>query len=242
MGLSVLGATGKMGKRILELALKDPEFHIISAFSRRQPEGAPPSDPLTALLECDVAIDFTFHQATKEHLNAALKAGKPIVIGTTGHSQEEIKEIEEASGSIPILYSPNFSFGMALCLDAASRLGRALYRECTITIVETHHIHKKDSPSGTAFALAKAIGYGRIVTESTAATPRQKEEIVICSIRSGEVIGEHHILFECGHERIELKHTSHSRDAFASGALMGANFLVKQPPGLYSLKDLFKHG
>lgn len=172
IGLSVLGATGKMGKRILELAHKDPEFHIA---------GSPPD-----LLKCDVAIDFTVHEATKEHLQAALKAAKPIVIGTTGHSQEEIKEIEEASKSIPILYSPNFSFGMALCLDAASRFGRALYGDCTITIVETHHIHKKDSPSGTAIALAKAVGNGRIVTENAATLPRSKEEIVICSIRSGK--------------------------------------------------------
>jgi 4-hydroxy-tetrahydrodipicolinate reductase len=210
--LAVFGATGKMGKRILELALKDPELCIVSE-----------------ILKCDVAIDFSFHEATKEHLRMALEAGKPMVIGTTGHTEEEVHAIEVASQSIPILFSPNFSLGIALCLDAVFRFGKALSSECTIDILETHHIHKKDSPSGTARDLAKAIGDGR----------GAKSEIAIHSIRSGDVVGEHTITFECGHERIELKHTAHSRDAFAEGALKGAKFLAGRSPGLYTLKDLY---
>ena len=112
-----------------------------------------------------------------------------------------------------------------------------LFGKCTIDIHEAHHVHKKDSPSGTALALAKALG-GKAVVEN-GGTQRKKEEIFIHSVRSGETVGEHTVIFECEHERIEIKHTAHSRDAFAQGALIAAKFLVKQPPGLYTLKDIF---
>ena len=218
IALSVLGASGKAGKRILELASKDPEFVVVGALTRTS---------YLDVSQCDVAIDFTSPEATQRHLEAAIESKKPLVIGTTGHSPEGRKAIEEAAKSIPILFSPNFSFGIALCLEAVARFGSALQGSCTIDIIETHHIHKKDQPSGTAYAFAQAAGGGNVK---------------IHSIRAGEVIGEHTIIFECGHERIELKHTAHSRDAFAQGALLGAKFLSKKPAGLYSLKDIFISG
>ena len=220
--ITILGASGKMGTQIHQLALKDPQLHVI-CIARRSKSPESDHDLMSSLACCDVAIDFTAHEATARHLEAAMQGKKPLVIGTTGHTPEMVRAIEEAAKTIPILFSPNFSFGIALCLEAAARFARALNETCSVEIIETHHIHKKDKPSGTALAFAKAIG----------------QEIAIHSIRSGEVIGEHLIIFECGHERIELKHTAHSRDAFAAGALMGAKFLAKQPPGLYSLKDLF---
>jgi 4-hydroxy-tetrahydrodipicolinate reductase len=223
IALAVLGASGKMGKRILHLAENDPDFSIV-----------------TAMAMCNVAIDFTAPEATLSHLEAAMSAKKAIVIGTTGHSTNENRAIVEAAQTIPILFSPNFSFGIALCLEAVALLGKRLFGRCTINILETHHEGKKDRPSGTALALADAVGSGKAVLESS--QPRTNEEIVIHSIRAGEVVGEHTVLFETGHERIELKHTVHSRDAFAKGALMGAKFLAKQPPGLYALKDLFNEG
>ncbi|MBI2812298.1 MAG: 4-hydroxy-tetrahydrodipicolinate reductase [Candidatus Melainabacteria bacterium] len=241
-----------MGRRILQLALKDSQFHIVGGVARSDVHAtigslvgdrclqAPiSSDPQNAFAECDVAIDFTSHEATRDYLQAALATNKALVIGTTGHTPEGKKAIEDAAKIIPILYSPNFSFGIALCLEAVARFGKALYGTCAIDIIETHHVHKKDRPSGTAFAFAAAVGNGRVSLEGSSAQPRRKEEIVVHSIRSGEVIGEHIIIFESGHERIELKHTAHSRDAFAQGALMGAKFLAKKPPGLYSLKDMF---
>jgi 4-hydroxy-tetrahydrodipicolinate reductase len=252
IALAVLGASGKMGKRILQLAHKDPQFHVVGLGTRKE-DFEPFTDligdkedqitratnPELALATCDVAIDFTSHEATRGHLEAATSAKKALVIGTTGHSPEAKKAIEEAAKTIPILFSPNFSFGIALCLEAVSRFGKRLFGSCTIDILETHHVFKKDRPSGTAIALANAIGNGKPVLESHSSQPRKKEEIAIHSIRSGEVIGEHTIIFECGRERIELKHTAHSRDTFAHGALMGAKFLARQTPGLYSLKDLF---
>jgi 4-hydroxy-tetrahydrodipicolinate reductase len=220
--IAILGAAGKMGQRILELASCDPEFDIVSLVNR---ENA--TDLLNALSACDVGIDFTSHLATTHNCHAALLANKPLVIGTTGHTPEEKEVIAEAAKTIPILYSPNFSFGIALCSEAVSRFANALGSKCKIDIVETHHIHKKDSPSGTALALAHAAERG-------------EKEIAIQSIRTGDVIGEHAVIFECGHEKIEIKHTAHSRDAFATGALIAAKFLVNQTAGLYSLRDLFK--
>lgn len=253
IALAILGASGKMGKRVLQLAGQDAHFHIIGLGSRsncfEQPVNRSgdciedvllTSDPKAAIAKCDVAIDFTSHEATWDHLKAAMLAKKALVIGTTGHAQETIKAIEEAAKTIPILFSPNFSFGIALCLETARSLGRRLFGKCTIDILESHHVYKQDRPSGTALALANCIENGRVVLECNSAQPRKEEEIVIHSIRSGEAIGEHTIIFECGHERIELKHTAHSRDAFAHGALMGAKFLVKQRPGLYSLQDLYR--
>jgi 4-hydroxy-tetrahydrodipicolinate reductase len=235
IALSVLGVTGKMGGKILEWAHKDPDFHIVGGGEGKI---LTLSNLESALASCDVAIDFTSHEATQDHLAAAILAKKALVIGTTGHSPEGIRGIEEAAKIIPILFSPNFSFGIALCLEAAARLGKTLFGACTIDIIETHHVSKKDRPSGTALAFANAIGNGKVILENGSTQPRKKEEILIHSIRSGEVIGEHTLIFECGHERIELKHIAHSRDAFAQGALLGAKFLAKQPPGLYSLQDL----
>jgi 4-hydroxy-tetrahydrodipicolinate reductase len=221
--LALLGATGRMGQRILELALKDPELCVVSATGRN------PTDLHSTLLECDVAIDFTLCQATKDHLEAALKACKPLVLGTTGHDEEQMEAIQIAAQSIPLLYSPNFSLGMALCLDAVSRFSKTLSCDYAVTILETHHAHKKDAPSGTARALAQAVKAGR-----------GEGEVTIQSIRTGDVIGEHTVTFDCGHEKIELKHTAHCRDAFAAGALMAAKFLASCPPGLYTLKDLYR--
>ncbi|SRR5581483_10044859 len=215
ISIAVLGSTGKMGKKILELARSDPEFSVTGAHSRQQPD-------LEVISKCDVAIDFSSPLATLEHLASALLAGKPLVLGTTGHSPEEKRSIEEAAKKIPILYSANFSFGIALCLETAARFAKTLGDAWNIEIVETHHAHKKDSPSGTAHAFLNAIG----------------QTVTVRSFRVGEVIGDHTIIFESNKERIELKHVAKSRDIFAQGALIGAKFLVRQTPGLYSLNDL----
>ena len=253
IALSIVGATGRVGKRVLSLALEDEAFHIVGGFARKDsvcagqdlgsliskpPIGAFLHSRLDAAIEtADIAIDFSSPSLLSETLAAACQLKKPLVIGSTGHSEKGKELIMQAAREIPILFSPNFSLGIALCLETVALLAKNLYGSAFIDIIETHHIHKKDAPSGTAIALAKAVGNGTVV-EGKSEQPRRKEEIIIHAVRSGEVIGEHVVIFECGSERIELKHQAHSRDAFAKGALKAAKFLVRKQPGLYSIKDL----
>jgi 4-hydroxy-tetrahydrodipicolinate reductase len=147
----------------------------------------------------------------------ASKWRKPLLIGTTGHSEKGKEQMKEASRSIPILHSPNFSSGMRSSLDAVKKISDALGSDFKAEIIETHHKHKKDTPSGSALAL-KAL---------------MERQTPIQSIREGEVIGEHRILFTSPEEMIEIKHVVLSRNAFAKGAIQAALFLATQPVGFY---------
>lgn len=243
LDISILGVTGKMGRCVLAQALQDPAMRIIAAtasshslsigkdvgelFIGQSLGIALSSHVEQAMSLCDVAIDFSVREATLCHVHAAQIFKKALVIGTTGHGSEERRIIEKAAQDIPIVFSPNFSLGIALCLTMAAILGSTVFARSAIDIFETHHTHKKDQPSGTALALAQAIG---------------KENISIHSERSGETVGEHRLVFDNDHERIEIKHTAHSRDAFAIGALLAAKKLAHMPAGLYTLKDLIFHG
>jgi 4-hydroxy-tetrahydrodipicolinate reductase len=246
LAISILGAHGKMGQRIIHLAQGDSRYQIINGsicphdalsvheefFQRKAP---------TEVIEgCQVAIDFSVADAAITHIEAAQKLGKALVIGTTGLDEDSWSAMRSASDSIPIFYSPNFSLGMALCFEAVKKFARSLLEECYIDIVETHHVTKKDSPSGTAYALARATGKEKIVFQSPS-FPRTHDELVIHSIRSGKAVGEHTIIFEWGDERIELTHRAQSRDPFARGALIAAEWVFRQPPGLYSMKDLLSN-
>jgi 4-hydroxy-tetrahydrodipicolinate reductase len=172
----------------------------------------------------DVAIDFSSHTALAELLQKCAQHNKPVVVGTTGHSPENMEALQKMSKQIPILFSPNFSLGMAVCIEAARQIAEQLKGLCQIEIVEAHHQTKKDKPSGTSLKIAQTIS---------------EKEIPIHSIRAGDIIGDHTIFFVLAGERIELKHQAHSREAFAHGALLAAKFIKNKPPGFYSLKDLF---
>ena len=207
IAIHVIGSRGRMGSRVVSLASVRSEYKVEEEADN-----------------FDVAIDFSSHAATQEILKKMVSLKKPIVIGTTGHPSENYAAIELASKKIPILFSPNFSLGMAACVEAAELLARRLKGSCSVDIIEAHHIHKKDKPSGSALKLKQAINY---------------PDAPIHSIRSGDIIGDHTVIFTCAGERIELKHQVHSRDAFAEGALKAASFLLGKDPGLYSVKDLF---
>lgn len=243
IGLSLLGATGKMGKRILALAANKPIYKIIMGTSRQFLE-TPTSQkianidiPMTnsaklAIFDADIAIDVSSKDTTLNHLEYAKQFSKPLVIGTTGHSPEIQKKIEETAQHIPVFYSPNFSPGVSLLLQLVELIKASGFsKNCCVDIVETHHIHKKDLPSGTALALAKATGK-KIAEDLTEKS--DPSQVRIHAIRSGEVIGEHQITFEWASEQIKLTHQAHSRDVFAEGALAAAEFLINQKPGLYS--------
>lgn len=197
-----------MGKRVVSLLKEDASFSLEESIEK-----------------ADVVIDFSSPLALKENLIQALVHKKPIVIGTTGHSSENVEEIKKASSEIPVLFSPNFSFTLAACIEAISLLSKLLKTACSVEIIEKHHLKKKDSPSGTALALANCTV--------------SNKEISIRSLREGEVIGEHTVIFRCPGEKIEISHVVEDRDVFAKGALKASYFLTEQPVGLYNVKDLF---
>jgi len=255
LAISVIGATGRMGRKILEKAICDPEIKLVGGCASRhslfvgtdlghlipgEALGVPlEADKDATVKKSDVVIDFSLHHATSDNLQSALKHLKPIVIGSTGHSSEQKRTIEAAAKFIPVLFSPNFSLGMGLCFQAARLFAKHLKGRCHIDIVEIHHHQKKDIPSGTALALAQALNYGYVCQDMSIPSPRPKEAVFIHSIRSAETVGEHTLIFNCEGERIELKHQIFSRDAFATGALKAAKFLSKKPPGLYTYQEVF---
>ncbi len=254
LSLGIIGAAGKMGRTLLRCSAKDPEVKvtagcdaICSPFLGRdlghliegEPIGINLKGKIDEIVElADVLIDFSLPSATVENARVAAKHQKPLVIGTTGHPLETQLALESLAKQIPLLFSPNFSLGMALCLEMSGFLGRHLKGSCFVDIIETHHTQKKDAPSGTALALAKSLDFGRICPGTMVEQPRSRDTVAIHSIRSGEVTGEHRIIFECRGERIEIKHEALSREAFAEGALRAAKFLAHCAPGLYTMKDL----
>ena len=218
IAIAILGSSGKMGQKIAQLADEDFRFVIRGMAGR--------DCVATALQHCQVGIDFSHADATLHHLAIAKELKKPLVIGTTGLSPQTQEALQQAASLIPILYSPNFSIGIALCLEAAALFGKALQGKGKISIYETHHTRKKDKPSGTALALAAAVGKG--------------EEVPIYATREGDTIGDHRLVLEWEEERIVLEHQALSRDCFAKGALLAAQFLYDKPPGLYTLQDVYK--
>ncbi len=216
----LLGASGKMGKALQELINASHRYTHVASME-----------------EADVLIDFSSPVATIKHLHIAKELSKPLVIGTTGLTDEIWHVIHQTAQDIPLMHSPNFSLGMALCIQSIQAMSHCLFGHCYIEITETHHLLKKDAPSGTALSMAQAIEQGEILL--TCPPHRNKNQILIHSIRSGDVVGEHSIVFSGEHEQIEIRHTAHSRTAFAEGALQAAQFLIEQPPGFYSIKDIF---
>jgi 4-hydroxy-tetrahydrodipicolinate reductase len=217
----LIGAGGRMGKTISDLASNDPEIDIIA----RCDLGDPIEPPMK---NCDAAIDFSHADAITEICGAALQHRKPLVVGTTGHSKEQRRMIEETARTLPIVFASNFSIGVNvlfwLTRKAAERFGSDFDAE----IIETHHKMKKDAPSGTAKTLAEVLK----------ATKKTQSEILIQSIREGDVVGEHTVVFSGPGERLELTHRAASREIFARGALHATKWIINQPPGLYSMQDV----
>ena len=219
--LLLIGAAGRMGKTISELAEGDSEIHVVG-----QCDLGDPIEP--AMENCDVAIDFSNADAITEVCSAALQHGRPLVIGTTGHSNEQRRMIEETARSLPIVFASNFSIGVNVLFWLTGKAAEQLGDDFAAAIVETHHTMKKDAPSGTAKTLAEVIR----------ATRKAQSEIPIQSIREGEVVGEHTVIFSGPSERLELTHRAASREIFARGALHAAKWIISQPPGLYSMQDV----
>ncbi len=218
--ICVSGSKGKMGSRILALAKLDHELEISGEFDI---DGTP--EPL--IENCDCLIEFTMPDATMAHLELCEKHKKPIVIGTTGLSEAEKTKIKEASKKIAIVFSPNMSIGVNLMFKMVGDAAKILDHEYHVEIVEAHHVHKKDSPSGTAKELQDIV-------------KKEKGEIKIPieSVREGEIVGEHTITFESDLDIVEITHSAKTRDIFAKGALEAAKFVAKKQNGLFTMKDV----
>ena len=217
----LIGAAGRMGKTISDLANGDSEIDIVG-----QCDLGDPIEP--AMNNCDVAIDFSNADAVPEICRIALQHRKPLVIGTTGHSKEQHRMIEETAQSLAIVFASNFSIGVNVLFWLTRKAAEQLGGDFGGEIVETHHKMKKDAPSGTAKTLAEILK----------AAKKTQSEIPIESIREGDVVGEHTVIFSGPSERLELTHRAASREIFARGALRAAKWIIGKPPGLYSMQDV----
>ena len=217
----LIGAAGRMGQTVLDLARDDPKIEIIA-----QCDLGDAIEP--AMKNCDVAIDFSHANVISEICNAAQSYHKSLVIGSTGHSQDQRRIIEESAKSLPIVFASNFSVGVNVLFWLTRKAAERLGREFSAEIVEAHHRTKKDAPSGTAKTLAEGLK----------ATQEIGDEIRIKSIREGDAVGEHTVIFSGPAERLELTHRAASREIFARGALRAAEWITGKPPGLYSMQDV----
>ena len=203
--------------------------------------GDHPIEP--AILQCDVVVDFSHADAIGEVCRAAGKHGKALVVGTTGHSSEQRAVMEQCAESLPIVLASNFSIGVNALFWLTRRASELLGENFDVEIVETHHRMKKDAPSGTAKTLAEILKETRKLKEvrhgrEGQVGERAKDEIGIHSIRGGDVVGDHTVVFAGSGERLELTHRASSRETFAKGALRAAQWVVGKPAGLYSMQDV----
>jgi 4-hydroxy-tetrahydrodipicolinate reductase len=257
------GAAGRMGRAVIALAAEDANFKVVGAIEAKGHQdtgkdagvsaGVSPlgilisSDFPGAIGDAEVVIDFSERQSTLSCMESARGAGKAVVIGTTGLSDEDIAQVKKAAQEIPIVLSPNMSIGVNVLFRIAEETAKKL-KGYDVEIFEVHHNKKKDAPSGTARKLAQVVAaatgrdlsrdavYGRqgIVGE------RKREEIGVLAARAGDVVGEHTVIFAGPGERIELIHRAHSRTTFASGALRAAQFAAAASPGFYSMADVLE--
>jgi 4-hydroxy-tetrahydrodipicolinate reductase len=239
----ITGAKGRMGKMLIDCAAKIPELQVAGEIDA--------GDDLHSVIEkADVVIDFSFHAASAGFAAICAEHGKAIVVGTTGHSEADKAKIKNLSLKIPIVLATNFSTGVNTLFWLTRKAAEILGPDFDLEVVEMHHRLKKDAPSGTATTLAEilaevrqqqlseVIRHGRagIVGERTAS------EIGMHSLRGGDVVGDHTVIFATNGERVELTHKASSRETFANGALRAAQWVVKQRPGLYNMQNVLGLG
>lgn len=238
MNIIVNGCTGAMGRVLTELINTSEAYSLAAGVSRSSPEYASLSDYQGA---ADCVIDFSNHANTNELLAYCVGRGLPVVIATTGQTDEEKAAITAAAEKIPVFYSGNMSLGIALLVELAKQTAR-VFPDADIEIIERHHNRKLDAPSGTALMLADAIREVRPEATYNLGRPesgkRTKQEIGIHAVRYGNEVGTHEVIVATNSQVITLKHEAENRALFAEGALSAAAFLVNQSAGLYSMKDL----
>jgi 4-hydroxy-tetrahydrodipicolinate reductase len=235
----VTGANGKMGQALLRGAETLPALAVAGRIELGQ-------QLADVIQNADVVVDFSSHEATVPFARSCAQHKKAMVIGTTGHSEAERDELRHISTQIPMVWSSNFSTGVNVLFWLTARAAGILGPDYDIEIVEMHHRLKKDAPSGTARTLAEIVARTRQVQLDQVARhgrvgitgERTSAEIGIHSLRGGDVVGDHTVIFAAAGERVELAHKASSRDTFALGALRAAQWVQDKPPGLYDMQDV----
>ncbi|CCQ12250.1 Dihydrodipicolinate reductase [Pseudoalteromonas luteoviolacea B = ATCC 29581] len=260
--IGIFGANGRMGQALIEACALSKQCELSAAFVRAQSplistpvhhiNKAAPTDLSfaceSALQACsaDVLIDFTLPEGMRRHLESAVKHRIPMVIGTTGLSDEDKQILCEASKHIPIVFSRNYSVGVNLLLNLVQVAATKLADELDIEIFEAHHRNKIDAPSGTALMIGEAIAHAKGWDHDTVAkfdrsndhSAKTQNEIGYSVLRAGDIVGEHTAFFATMGERLEITHKAASRLTFASGAIRAAQWLRNKPEGLYDMQDV----
>lgn len=248
--VGVFGANGRVGKLLLDDLKSTQNISLSTVYVRNSldfsidPSVLVTTDIKSFLHACDIVIDFSLPEATEVMLEAALEIPKPLVIGTTGLNAHQLNLLKQASENMPILYATNMSLGVALLNKLVYQAAAAL-KGFDIEIVEMHHRHKKDAPSGTALTLGESAAAGRglslekvrISGRDGNIGERSEDEIAVMALRGGDIVGRHTVGFYNYGEFIELNHTATSRNTFSKGAIRAASWLVDKEAGLYSIAD-----
>lgn len=242
MKIIINGACGRMGREMRRLTEETEDVSLAAAVDPRGGE-----EGVCATLEeaapGDIIIDFSFHSAVGTLLSYACRQQLPVIIATTGHTPAEREQIAAAARTIPVFYSGNLSIGIALLCSMAKKAAAA-FPDADIEIVETHHRHKADAPSGTALMLADAIRTVRPGAKNVCGRSgygaRNPQDIGIHAIRRGEIVGIHEVQISTATQTLTLKHEAYSRALFAEGALEAARFLLTQPAGLYQMDSMIR--
>jgi 4-hydroxy-tetrahydrodipicolinate reductase len=262
LGIIVCGVGGRMGGAVVRAIQQSADCRLIAAIDKPGSArvgrdageisaagrlGVSVTDSLDAALKTNtVIIDFTHPAASMDFLRSAAKGATPIVIATTGFDANQLAEIKRLSRRTPTLLSANTSLGVNVLVSLLGKAAKMLGDDYDVEIVESHHRFKKDAPSGTALALGRSIAdaLGRDLKKVSVngrqgiVGERSKKEIALLSVRAGDIVGEHTVIFGGIGERLEFIHRAHSRDTFARGALRAAQWLAKRKPGLYGMQDV----
>ena len=262
IAVAVAGIAGRMGSRIAQLVCEADDMKLVGGWER--PDHSAVGKPVKQFIpsaeadlvvsgnasevikQAQVVIDFTAPEATVEHCKLCASSKVPMVIGTTGLSADQLNTVRSYGTSIPIVISPNMSVGVNVLFKLVEYAAKLLGSDFDVEIVEAHHRFKKDAPSGTAIKLGQIIAQARSAEWDRVAVfarhgligERKAEEIGIQTVRAGDIVGEHTIIFGSLGERVEITHRAHSRDNFARGALKAARWVINQQPGVYDMHDV----
>ena len=239
MKIAIVGAAGRMGRKLCELA-EGTDLEVVSKVDVAE------GYDKTWGAGVEGVIDFSYHAAVPAGVEKAAKEGIPYVIGTTGLTADEQKSVDAAAKTIPVVQSGNYSLGVNLLLELVRKAASVLGPDYDVEITEMHHRHKKDAPSGTALMLAKSVAGGRgIDLDANAVYGRRGDigerpvgEVAIHALRGGSVVGDHTVMFAGELERVELTHKAQDRAAFAAGALKALSWAKLQSPGMYTMRDV----